>query len=216
MGAVDFEPGTSYFERSFGLTGGVACGKSTVAGYFRELGAYIIDADRVGHQLIQPGQPAYQKIIESFGKDILAPGGAIDRKLLGRVVFAHAERLRLLNAILHPRIVVCMHEMAAEQRRHYPQTVVIVDAALIFEVGLAGALRKVMVAWCRPEQQIERLMAKLGISSQEAEQRIRTQMPLEEKRRRADYLIDCSGTLEHSRTQVHAIYPELESLSKDG
>ncbi len=210
--AVDFRPRTSDLGLSFGLTGGVACGKSTVARYFEDLGAHIIDADRVGHQLIEPGQPAYQEILAHFGKDILAAGGGIDRKKLGAAVFAEAERLRVLNAILHPRIVARVQEIAAEQHRQNAHAVVILDAALIFEVGIANSLRKVMVAWCRPEQQVERLMAKTGVSSLEAERRIRAQMTQDEKRRRADYLIDCSGTLEQSRTQAQALYPELQSL----
>ena len=102
-----------------------------------------------------------------------------------------------------------MQELSTEQRRRSPHAVVIVDAALIFESGIGGTLRKVMVAWCRPEQQMERLMAKTGISRQEAERRIQAQMPQEEKRRRADYLIDCSGTLDQSRAQAKAIYLEL-------
>ena len=194
---------------SFGLTGGVACGKSTVAQYFQDLGAYIIDADRVGHDLIEPGQAAYQEILDRFGKEIVSPGGGIDRGKLGARVFSDSESLSLLNAIVHPRIIGRVGELAAELHRRNPHAVVIVDAALIFEAGIGGTLCKVMVAWCRPEQQIERLMAKTGVSRLEAERRIRAQMPLEEKRRRADYLIDCSGTLEQSRAQATALYLEL-------
>ncbi|MGD1100761.1 MAG: dephospho-CoA kinase [Terriglobia bacterium] len=193
----------------FGLTGGVACGKSTVARYFQDLGAHIIDADRVGHELIEPGRAAYQEILEHFGRESLDAGGRIDRKKLGPKVFADPQQLRLLNAIVHPRIIARVQELAAEQQRRNPHAVVIVDAALIFESGFGGTLRKVLVAWCRPEQQLERLMAKTGVSREEAERRIQAQMPLEEKRRRADYLIDCSGTLEQSRAQAEAIYLEL-------
>jgi len=188
---------------------GVACGKSTVARFFHDLGAFIIDADQVGHELIEPGHAAYQEIVDHFGKEILDSGGRIDRKKLGPTVFADAQQLRLLNAIVHPRIIARVRELATEQRRRNPHAVVIVDAALIFESGIGGPLHKVMVAWCRPEQQIERLMAKAGIARPEAERRIQAQMPQEEKRRRADYLIDCSGTLEQSRAQAKAIYLEL-------
>jgi len=193
----------------FGLTGGVACGKSTVARYFQDLGAYIIDADQVGHALIEPGQDAYRRIVDHFGKEILDAGGCVDRKKLGPRVFADPPQLQALNAIVHPRVIARVQELAAEQRRQNPHAVVILDAPLIFEAGMAAALRKIMVAWCRPEQQVERLMAKTGISRDEAERRIRAQMPVEEKRRRADYLIDCSGTLEESRAQAKAIYLEL-------
>ena len=183
-----------------------------MARYFEELGAHIIDADRVGHEVIEPGRAAYQEILEHCGKEILDPGGHIDRKKLGHRVFADPQQLCLLNAIVHPRIIARVQELAAEQQRRDPHAVVIIDAALVFESGIAGTLRKVMVAWCRPEQQMERLMAKTGVSREEAERRIQAQMPVEEKRRRADYLIDCSGSLEQSRAQAEAIYPELQRI----
>jgi dephospho-CoA kinase len=212
---ADFEPRTSDLGLCFGLTGGVACGKTTLARYFQDLGAHIIDADCVGHELIEPGHVAYQEIFERFGKEILDSGGRIDRKKLGSKVFADSQQLRLLNAIVHPRIIARTQELAAEQRRPNPHAVVILDAALIFESGLDSTLRKVMVAWCRPEQQMERLMAKTGLSREDAERRIQAQMPVEEKRRRADYLIDCSGTLEQSRAQAEAIYPELRRIVEE-
>jgi dephospho-CoA kinase len=201
---------------TFGLTGGVACGKSTVARFFHALGAQIIDADGVGHELIEPGQPAYQEILERFGEGILDSTSAIDRQKLGTLVFRDTQQLRELNAILHPRIIARVDELAVDCHARDLHSVVIVDAALIFESGIGGTLRKVLVAWCRPEQQIERLMAKLGIPREEAERRIRAQMPMEEKRRRADYVIDCSGSLEQSRTQAEQLFPELQRLTAQG
>jgi dephospho-CoA kinase len=192
----------------------VASGKTTVARYFHDLGAYVIDADRVGHELMEPGHAAYQEILQHFGNDILNPSGAIDRKKLGPMVFEDAQKLRRLNAILHPRIIARTEELAAEQQRRDPHVVVIFDAALIFESGMRNNLRKVLVAWCRPDQQLERLMAKTGLSREEAERRIQAQMPVEEKRRRADYQIDCSGTLEQTRAQAEAIYPELRRIAE--
>jgi dephospho-CoA kinase len=210
---LDSAPRTSDLGLTFGLTGGVASGKSTVAQYFQELGAYIIDADRVGHEIIEPGRPAYQEILERFGKDILDSSGHIDRQKLGPTVFADPQQLQLLNAIVHPRIIRRMQELAAQQQRRNPHAVVIVDAALIFESGMGGTLRKVMVAWCRPEQQLQRLMAKTGISREEAERRIQAQMPVEEKRRRADYVIDCSGSKEEASRQAERLFPELQALA---
>ncbi|MFZ0960705.1 MAG: dephospho-CoA kinase [Terriglobia bacterium] len=212
MQELDSGPRTSDLGLCFGLTGGVACGKSTVARYFQDLGARIIDADRVGHELIEPSTSAYQEIIERFGKEILGPDRRIDRKKLGSQVFADLQQRQTLNSITHPRIIARVQELAAQQQRRNPHAVVILDAPLIFESGLGGALRKVLVAWCRPEQQVERLLAKTGISREEAEQRIQAQMPLEEKRRHADYVIDCSGTLEQSRAQAKAIYLELRRI----
>ena len=184
-----------------------------MARFFQDLGAYIIDADRVGHEVIEPGHAAYQEVIERFGRESLDAGGHVDRKKLGARVFTDPQQLRLLNAIVHPHIIARVQELAVEHLKRNPRAVVIVDAALIFESGIAGTMRKVMVAWCRPEQQVERFMANTGATRQEAERRIRAQMPVEEKRRRADYVIDCSGTLEQSRAQVQTIYPELQRLS---
>ena len=187
-----------------------------MARYFQDLGAYIIDADRVGHEVIEPGRPAYQEILAHFGQEILDASGRIDRKKLGPLVFRDAEQLRAFNAIVHPRILARQQELATEQFQRNPHAVVIVDAALIFESGIGGTMRKVMVAWCRPEQQLERLMAKAGISREEAERRIQAQMPVEEKRRRADFVIDCSGTLEETRRQAEQIFPELQTLAAQG
>ncbi len=199
--------------RTFGLTGGIASGKSTVARFFEELGAKTLDADRLGHDLLQPSLPAYQEVIGHFGEDILDASGAVDRKRLGSRVFSDLQALRILNAILHPRII----EMIGEQVRRFhgedPGALILVDAALIYEADLSACFIKVIVAWCQPEQQLERLMAKAGLARDEAERRIAAQMPAEEKRRRADYVIDCSGTKENARQQVEALYPELLRLA---
>jgi len=186
-----------------------------VARYFHDLGAHIIDADRIGHESIEPGRPAYREILDHFGKEILDSSGHIDRKKLGPIVFADPQQLRALNLIVHPRIISRTQELAAAHQRQNPQSVVIVDAALIFESRIGGSLNKVMVAWCRPEQQVERLMAKAGVSREEAERRIQAQMPVEEKRRRADYSIDCSGSITETRRQADAIYLELRRIVED-
>ncbi len=197
----------------FGLAGGIACGKSTVARYFQDLGAEVIDADRIGHELIQPQLPAYRELVEAFGEGILGPANEIDRKRLGAIVFADDLKLHRLNVILHPRIIARVEELAREASSARPRSVVIVDAALIFEAGIGGRFRKVIVAWCRPEQQLERCMAKAGLSRAEAERRIQSQMSADEKRRRADFVVDCSGTLEETRRHVEALYPKLQRLT---
>ena len=200
---------------TFGLTGGIACGKSTVARFFHDQGAYIIDADRIGHDLIEPGLPAYVQILQRFGEDVRGSEGRIDRKKLGARVFRNPEELRELNAIVHPRIIEQTDQLAREHQARNAHAVVIVDAALIFESRIGGTMRKVIVAWCRPEQQLERLMAKAGVSRDDAERRILSQMPQEEKRRRADYLINCSGSKEQAREQAAAIYPELRRIVEE-
>ena len=197
----------------FGLTGGVASGKSTVARMLEGLGARIIDADRIGHELLRTPHLSYQDIVGRFGSEILDFTGEIDRKRLAAVVFADPGRLRELDAILHPRIIARVEELAGRYHAESPGAVIVVDAALLFEAGIGGRFTKVLVVWCLPQQQVERLMAKAGLSRQEAEQRIAVQMPAAEKRLRADYEIDCSGSLENTRAQVDALYPELQRLA---
>lgn len=197
----------------FGLTGGIASGKSTVAAMFAELGAWIIDADKVGHELLGSSHSTYQEILHYFGDEILDSTGEIDRRQLGALVFADAEKLKALNAILHPGIIAHVDELAAEYAAAHPGSVILVDAALIFEAGIGASFHKVIVAWCRPEQQVERLMAKTGYAQEEAGRRIAAQMPAEEKRRRADFVIDCSGTLAETRIQVLNLFPKLKQLA---
>lgn len=196
----------------FGLTGGVASGKSTAARMFEELGARVIDADQLGHELLRPPLPAYQEVVQRFGTNILDATGEIDRGGLGKIVFANAKKLTELNAILHPRIRERTEQLAEEYEASNPRDVILVDAALIFEAGIGGKFRKVIVAWCLPAQQIERLMAKTGLSHEDAERRIAAQMPVEEKRKRADFLIDCSGSLENTRKEVGEVFSKLKRL----
>ncbi len=196
--------------RNFGLTGGIASGKSTVARILEELGAKVIDADRVGHELLRRSHPVHQQVVARFGQEILRPDGEIDRALLGAMVFADPQRLRELSAIVHPSLIARVDELAAQLRAGRPGVVIVVDAAVIYEAGVADRFAKILVAWCRPEQQIERLMAKTGLSREDALRRVASQIPSEEKRRRADYVIDCSGSLAETRTQAEGIYPELQ------
>jgi len=199
--------------RTFGLTGGIASGKTTVAAMFAELGAKVIDADRLGHELIRSPLPAYHEIARHFGFEILDPQGEIDRKRLGGIVFAEPEKLRLLNSIVHPRVIERVEQLATAYHLQDPHAVVMVEAALHYEAGIADRFAKMLVAWCRPKQQLERLIAKTGLPREEAERRIATQMPAEEKRRRADYVIDCSGSREETRARVGAVYRELTHLA---
>jgi dephospho-CoA kinase len=198
----------------FGLTGGVASGKSTAARMFEKLGAKIVDADRIGHEFLASTSPAYPEIIRHFGCEILEPGGEINRRRLGAMVFADPEELRALNAIVHPRIIARVEERAGRLAGENPGAIILVDAALIFEAGIGGRFAKVIVTWCRPEQQTERLIHK-GLSREEAEERIAAQFPIEEKRRRADFLIDSSGSLENTLGQVQALYARLQGFAQN-
>lgn len=196
----------------FGLTGGIASGKSTVAAMLRELGAHIVDADKIGHEMLLSSSPAYPELLAAFGREILDSAGRIDRRKLGPLVFADPAKLQQLNRIVHPRIIERAGHRAAKHCTENPGSVVLVDAALIYETGIGGRFLKIIVAWCRPQQQLDRLMAKTGASREEARRRIASQMPAEEKRRRADFVIDCSDTLDDTRRQVKALYPTLQQL----
>jgi dephospho-CoA kinase len=199
---------------TFGLTGGIASGKSTVGRFFVGLGARVIDADALGHELIRAPLPAYQEIVARFGTDVLDASQEIDRRRLGNIVFGDSGKLEALNAILHPRIIERSFELAGEYCRADPHALVLVDAALIYETGIQDRFAKILVAWCRPEQQIERLMGKAGLSQEEVARRVAAQIPADEKRRLADFVIDCSGSKHNTRRQVEALYPVLRQLAE--
>ena len=195
-----------------GLTGGIACGKTTVARIFGALGCKLMNADALGHEIIRKPQLAYQEILQFFGAAILAPGGEIDRTRLGKWVFANPNDLARLNAIVHPLLIERLHYYTNKIAEAYPDCILVVEAALIYEVGVESWFEKIAAAWCRPEQQVERLKRDLGISEEEAHQRISSQMPSNEKRRRADYLIDCSGKLDETHRQVEKLHQTLTGL----
>lgn len=195
-----------------GLTGGIACGKSTVAALMRELGCRVIEADAVAHRLMQPGQPSYNEIIHEFGRQILRPDGPIDRAKLATIVFADEARLARLNQIVHPRVVVEQDAWLAEAECAEPRGVAVVEAPLLVESGYHTRLQRLVVTWCRPEQQMERLLAR-GLSREQAAQRIAAQMPLEKKRLLADDQIDCSGSLESTQHQVEQLVSKLKLIA---
>jgi dephospho-CoA kinase len=190
--------------QKLGLTGGIASGKSVVAAVLRELGFTVLDADALGHQLIEPGQPAYEEIVTEFGQDLAAADGRIDRRKLGAMVFADPDKLTRLNAILHPRIRESMLRKFAEWQSAGHREAVFVEAALLVEAGFEKELDGLVVTWSRPEQQIERLIAR-GLSEAEALRRMAAQLAPAEKVRRARYKIDCSGSMEVTREQVEAL-----------
>ncbi|MDE3181060.1 MAG: dephospho-CoA kinase [Acidobacteriota bacterium] len=197
----------------FGLTGGIACGKTVAAAEFASLGARIIDADRIGHELLAAPGPVQDEIVREFGRSLVSANGGFSRKALGAIVFASPGERRKLEAILHPPIIERQEALAGQYRREDPKAVVIIEAALIYEAGVQGRFSKILVAWCTPAQQIERLMDKAGLEWAEAQLRIASQMTGEEKRRRADFVIDCSGSLEQTRAQARLLYPQLQRLA---
>ncbi len=191
-----------------GLTGGIASGKSAVAALLRELGFPVLDADSVSHKLMEPGQPAYEEILKLFGKDLTDASGKIDRAKLAGIVFADRTELGQLNAILHPRVEQAILRQFQEWEKNGVRDAAFVEAALLIEAGLADKLDGMVVAWCEPEQQLERMRAR-GMSEGEARRRMAAQLPLEEKLKRATETIDCSRSLEEMREQVQALAAKL-------
>jgi dephospho-CoA kinase len=194
--------------KRLGITGGIASGKSAVAGMLREMGFRAIDADALGHSLIEPGTRAYGEIVGEFGAGVLGVDGRIDRGKLGALVFADRGKLARLNAIVHPRVEEEIVRQFGEWENGGVQDAAFVEAALLVEAGYQKNLDGLVVAWCRAEQQMERLMGR-GLSEEEARKRIAVQMPAEEKLKVATEKIDCSGSLEETRRQVEALGAKL-------
>ena len=195
-----------------GLTGGIASGKTAVAGMLREMGFSVIDADSLGHALIEPGQAAYQEVISRFGASVLDGQGRVDRGRLGALVFADRPKLEALNAILHPRVKAEIARQFAALAKDEVKAA-FVEAALLVEAGYLDELDGLVVTWSRPEQQVERLRAR-GMSEAQARRRIAAQMPVEEKLKFATEKIDCSGSLEQTRRQVEALAARIRSGSR--
>jgi dephospho-CoA kinase len=187
--------------RKIGLTGGIASGKSTVAAMLRELGFDVIFADEISRRLLDPGQSAYEETVREFGREIVRPDGTLDRKKIAAIVFADRAQLARLNAIIHPRVEAQILKQFADWEREENRPVAFVEAALLVEAGYMKNLDGLVVTWCRPEQQVERLVAR-GMTDEEARARIGAQMPVEEKLKLADHKIDCSGSIEETRRQV--------------
>ena len=191
-----------------GLTGGIASGKSAVAAMLRELGFSVLDADALAHKLIEPGQPAHGEVLAEFGPSITDASGHIDRVKLGAIVFNDRAKLDRLNAIVHPRVAEVIARQFDDWERSGVRDAAFVEAALIIESGIHKKLDGLVVAWCTPEQQLARLIAR-SHSEAEARRRIAAQLPLEEKLRYATEKIDCSGSLENTRRQVVALAAKL-------
>lgn len=196
-----------------GITGGIASGKSVVARMLRELGFPVIDADSLSHQLMDPGRPAFDEIVAEFGRAVVGPTGRIDRTGLGAIVFADPNKLARLNAILHPRVETEIAQKFADWEQDGVLDAAFVEAALLVEAGYQRRLNGLVVAWCTPEQQLERLHAR-GMSEDEARRRIASQMSVEEKLRYATEKIDCSRTLEETQRQVEKLAAKLRKSTK--
>jgi dephospho-CoA kinase len=195
----------------YGLTGGIASGKSTVAAILRELGFPVLEADRMAHQVFEPGQPAYEEVRSIFGETILNSEKRIDRSRLAAIVFNDRNKLNQLNAIIHPRVEQEILRRFAELESRGTHAAAFIEAALIFEASLHEKLDGVVIAWCLPEQQLARLIER-GMNESEARKRIGMQMPVADKLALANEKIDCSGSIEETRRQVEALAAKLRQF----
>jgi dephospho-CoA kinase len=192
-----------------GLTGSIGVGKSFVGSVFVELGCRLLDADATAREVVLPGTAGLAAVVKEFGPEVLQTDGTLDRKRLGAVVFGDDQKRQRLNAILHPRIIERQDQILQQWESEEPNGIGIVDAALMIESGGYKRFDKLIVVHCRPEVQLERLMLRDGLSCDEAQKRIDSQMPQEEKQRYADYLIDTSDGFELTRQRTKAVYDQL-------
>ncbi|HEX7057216.1 MAG TPA: dephospho-CoA kinase [Bacilli bacterium] len=187
---------------NIGLTGGIATGKSTVAALLQEQGAILIDADQVAREVVLPGEPALQEIFARFGQALKLPDGSLNRKALGEIVFSDAAARKDLENILHPRIRAIIMGRMAEYERKQPDKLVVADIPLLFESGSQYRFQQTMLVYVPEDVQLARLMARDAIGREAALRRMAAQIPIEEKKRRADIVIDNSGTLAETKRQI--------------
>ena len=196
-----------------GLTGGLASGKTFVGHALAELGCHLIEADELGHQVLLPGAEAYDPVVNEFGEEILDQDRHIVRRKLGALVWNNPERLAKLNSIVHPVVIARQQGIIAQIAQTDPAAIVVVEAAILVETGSYRRFDRLIVVVCTAEQQMERAMKRGAYSKEEVLARLSRQLPLEEKVRVADYVIDTSGTKERTLEQVKAVYNSLRSLS---
>ncbi len=194
-----------------GLTGGIATGKSTVAGMFRRYGATVIDADALAREVVEPGKPAWREIVKAFGKTVLNPDHTLNRQAMGARVFGHPTKLRRLERIIHPRVAREQIRLTKQAARNDPKAVVIYDVPLLFEAGIDTRVDTTIVVTADRETQIARLKKRNGLSRAEALRRIKSQMPLADKRRCADYVLNGTLPLLQLKQQVQLLYQSLRA-----
>ena len=197
-----------------GLTGSIAVGKSFVCGCLRELGCHVLDADLTAREVVAIGTPGLAAVVNEFGESVLTDDGELDRKKLGSIVFADKEKRELLNSIVHPLVIESQDKWIRDVEALDPDGIAVIDAALMIESGGYKRFNKLIVVWCGSAIQLERLMARDGLSETDAKTRIAAQMPQDEKKRFADYLIDTSDGFEMAQAQTSEIVRQLRSLKR--
>jgi dephospho-CoA kinase len=207
-----------------GLTGGIAAGKSVVGEMFVALGAYLVQADSIAHQLMQPGEAVYDEVVLRFGREILAADRTVNRARLAEAAFgsvseSRPSRIEELNRIVHPAVIRRQEEWMEKVGKRDPEAIAIVEAALMLEAGVAKRFDRIVVVTCRPEQRVERWGARLGVDEEtarrEVTRRMAAQLPDAEKIKAADYVIDNSGSLDSTRDQVRAVYESLRASGQE-
>lgn len=193
---------------NLGLTGGIACGKSTVAAMLVRRGAILIDADQIARIVVEPGSPVLDRIVERFGQAVLNPDGSLHRKKLGEIVFNDASAREDLERLIHPAIRAMMTERMAHFEREHPRKLVVVDVPLLFESKLEGMFSEIMLVYIPKELQLTRLMHRDGLTAEQAESRLNAQMPIEDKKALADIIIDNRGSLEETERQIDRFWNE--------
>jgi dephospho-CoA kinase len=196
-----------------GLTGGLACGKSFVGRALADLGCYLIEADKLGHAVMEPGGEAYDAIVQEFGRDVLDADGRINRPKLGAIVWHDPERLEMLTSFVHPPVRQREESRMAQIAQADPGAIVVVEAAILVETGRYKSFDRLIVATCSPEDQMERALQRPSYNKEEVLARLSRQLPLKEKLQVADYVIDTSGPKEATLEQVRKVYGSLRSLT---
>ncbi len=198
-----------------GLTGGIGCGKSTVARMLRKKGAYIVDFDRLAHEVQEPEGPAWESVVTEFGPEVLRPDRTLDRDKLGALVFNDETKRRRLNEIVHPAVFEAWLGRLEAIRMERPDAVVIADVPLLFEVGMEALVDLVVLVYLSPEGQVGRIMKRNGYTREDAALRLRSQMPIDEKVPLADFVIDNGGTVRETAAQVDAIWKTLTERERE-
>jgi dephospho-CoA kinase len=197
-----------------GLTGGYATGKSFVAHELERLGCQVIYADALGHEVLLPNGEAYGPAIAEFGSGILDDAGRIDRKKLAALVFDDPTKLRILSGIVHPAVFRLEKKLMQEIARNKPGGIAVIEAAILIEANRRESFDRIIVTTCDPEIQIERGMKRDNATREQVLARLANQMPLAEKRKYADYVIDTSGSKQETVFQIEAVYRQLSPLAK--
>jgi dephospho-CoA kinase len=196
-----------------GLTGSIAVGKSFVTSVLAELGCFVLDADRTAREVVEPQTVGWHRIVESFGKGVLNSDETLNRAKLGEIVFSDEPKRNLLNQIVHPLVFAAQNEWMEKVAAENERSIAVIDAALMIESGGYRRFDKIIVVWCEPETQIERLMARNSINREEAMRRIGAQMPQAEKKKYADFLINTTNGFDDTRAQTESVYESLAKLN---